>query len=210
MSACIVRALVLLLPWSAPLAQLDLPESVGGSRPESAPAEAETDGGAEPAPMPAMTPLESGPAAHVVGELMRVSDPKDIAVDGAVVTLLGMGESGVDAARGMLLHPHAPVIVAGARTLLGRNSPGGLEAILTRLRTERAGRIVVPLFEVVLEEAGDELSSSDLLQLLDHAHGSVRSSASRALAPRMDASLMPTLREHLVARLSGHGTRRHD
>ena len=151
-------------------------------------------------PFEGPAPTPTGSSAEVMGSILPVwegvagvEDIDDPVALRAVPTILAFGESGLVSARGALSAVRAPVVLTAARVLLRGGNPADADMVVARLRKRMPGSSGAEL----LAELGslDPVRATPRLycELLDHAQYPVRSAAERALATRLDPSVVPLL-----------------
>jgi HEAT repeat protein len=214
---CLLAALWLTLCPTA-LAQLDLPNQMEAARRERASqgrrgglilprtrtadaeksperVEAQPVLTAEPAPLP-VPELPVGlndRAAALVAELAAIEGFDGDRSRAIAAQLETLGAPGLTAARASLPIENATAMTTAARVMLRIGSAEDRGRIEHRLDGRFPGGAAAPFLQAVAESDPTYLTDAQLVKLLDHSQGQMRSAAERRLEQRARAALLPEL-----------------
>ena len=172
---------------------LDLPADLRGALPGADP----HAGGPPVAGVQPLVPDPgslSRPVEFILGELRKARGINDTLVQRAVLSLVTLGERGIEGARVALLSEEGPLILAGALVLMGSDDPMNAHMVRERLRGKLPRTEAAGIVDAVVTFEPSRASARYLAQLLEHPQGSVRTVAQRHLQAMDDPGVLQFLR----------------
>ncbi len=154
--------------------------------------------GAEERPVPPPEPPTyeasfTGAAAFIFDELAKTREPNGGVARDAILSLVALGEPGLEAARTALGSDHAPTLVVGSRLLLRHGTAEDRVAVAERLRGRIPRDAAQPVLAELVERDPMLASPGYLVGLLDHRSGAMRVAVQRLLANEVGPEHLPLL-----------------